>query len=413
MKKILWYLPQITDRTPTDAVERFAYIGCVHQTTPTLEQILVDLCNDPPAYLFFGGDLTGSKEFDTLKYHFYEVVNTAKKLDFGFQMDPLTVCTAFTKKAGNMQRTLRNEYSDLCSYLKDLLIRADMPFEEPDLTSPEAIVEGIRKLCLLSDYGSFSKTLPSGIRQLMADSFSTTSKALLPLIQKLQDLGVAVHMIAGNWDNVPNTAANVGMDTVFDAAAFFRSNGVSFHEQITTIETGTTLHLLVPYWDFWSKTDPVFPREGQQRFRESLPKIREARSIGKQIIMLAHGQPVWETHFPGQECKGYNRDVIFNLDVMIDVAQPDEFIYPHQHDPMKDSDGKPLDVNTHYFLHRLEDAGVEVILEGTKPTPETTTLVTYTPLRHIAHLSVPLKGDRKPLILGGTRLPAMVQPLVE
>lgn len=404
MKKVQWHLPKnpVGVRNPT-SYERIAYIGCIHQITPDLLKNMEQLCADPPDFVFFGGDLTGSKEFDTLKYHFYEVTNPGRgklKLHEAPATTAIQDVLTFPTKEG---RTLADEYRDLAAYLTTL-----EGLENRALFVQDCFY-GIMIICGFPDYGSFARTLSAPVREKLANSFAETSEILLPYIKRLQEFGVEVHMIAGNWDNVPNTAKNVGMDTVFDAAAFFNNNAVEFHETINTVETETTLHVLVPYWDFWSATPPVFPEMGRKRLNEVMPAVQSARKEGKTVIVLAHGQPLWEPHFPGQTCKGYNVDVMNNLSLIIDTVRPDEFIYPHQHDPLKSCDGATLPVNTHYFLCSLGEGKIEIVEDGEPIDTPNITIATYTPLRHVAHLSVPRAGNRRPRTLSGNRLPAMVQ----
>src|SRR3989344_3283316 len=144
---IRWYLPQLTDGSITGNCERIGYIGCIHHTTPDLEQQLDDLCHAPPEYLFFGGDLTGSASFDNLKYHFYEVVNTGKKLglaDDATRADAAAICAAPTKQQGGIQRTLADEYRDFCVFIASLSIEAGVSNGESD-TSNDGIAAGIRR----------------------------------------------------------------------------------------------------------------------------------------------------------------------------------------------------------------------------------------------------------------------------
>src|SRR3989344_958500 len=221
MTKTQWYLPQgligIEDRV---SHERIVYVGCIHQITPDLLRRMDGLCENPPDCLFFGGDLTGSKEFDTLKYYFYEVTNTGRgklKLHEAAAAPRIEdVLNCETK----FRRTLADEYLVLHRYCREL----DSGMVPSQDLSREDVLAGIKRICKFPDYGAFSRTLPELVRQRLADSFAETSETLLPKIQRLQELGTVVHIIAGNWDQVANTAKNVGMDTVFDAAAFFNNN---------------------------------------------------------------------------------------------------------------------------------------------------------------------------------------------
>lgn len=419
---IKWYLPRPQDCKLSGDVEHIDYVGCIHQMTPEFEESLRALVADPPDYLFFGGDFTGSRDFDTLKYHFYEVVKIGRdrlKLHESPGMlvpvvvPPDVILSASRGVVVNGQvRTLRQEYLDFLAYVRGL-----QNLEAVALSDDE-IISGITGICQFKDYGTYFRTLPDAVRQRIINSFADTSKTILPYVRELQDRGVHVHMIAGNWDNQANTAKSVGMETapeqVFDAATFFRQHDVAlFQEHITTVITRTTVQVLVPYWEIYQAQEPTFPPEARHRLAQALLRVDAGRRQGKTIIVLAHGQPLWGPHRPGATCQDYNVKVMENLAFVIDYLRPDELIYPHQHDPMKNLKGEDLPVNTHYFITSLGNGAIRAVRDEEdmmwQLAPASLTVATYIPLRHIAHLQVPILGNRRTSAFGGTRLPAMVQ----
>src|SRR3972149_7342449 len=52
--------------------EKFVYVGCVHGGSERIFERLEALKSDPPDYLIFTGDVTGSPEIERLKKHFYD-----------------------------------------------------------------------------------------------------------------------------------------------------------------------------------------------------------------------------------------------------------------------------------------------------------------------------------------------------
>ena len=119
----------------------------------------------------------------------------------------------------------------------------------------------------------------------------------------------------------------------------------------------------------------------------------------KTVILLAHGEPNWEVHnlrspVPSQQAR---QTVIENLGEIIAVLEPDEVIYPHQHNPLADARGQRLPSRTKYMLLPSAEGNeikcaIDVV--RTKDRHYTSAImVSYLPFQRLGVLNIPLDVD--------------------
>ena len=107
-------------------------------------------------------------------------------------------------------------------------------------------------------------------------------------------------MIEGNWDArtpidfIPGvtTAEPLPLEQrLFRAKEFFEKNGVLFYNTLTTLDTETTLQILMPF-DAITSFDNTKP----ETIEEIKTAVEWARKDNKSVVIVSHGQPNWRIH---------------------------------------------------------------------------------------------------------------------
>lgn len=404
-----WYRPEMSPK------ERFVFVGCVHQASPPLLARLRGLTAHPPDYLIFCGDVTGSNQMEDLKRLFYNYVYNRARRELGIgtpQAPDLTNIQLLDYVGPNPPEpglTLRRGYYRLLLEtwkLEERALHTGSAMQEliPDCEA----ADGIRHLARDFEYfGPWVKTLPEAVRRGVVASLETDAQALLATIQPLQQLGTEVHICAGNWDNAESTRENMAGEgvEVFDTIPFFRQHGVTFHETLGTLTTDRAGIVFAPYWELahWNA-------ESNSRL---LQISRSCSIIDGTIIVVAHAEPNWLVHNlttknPLLPPGGDRAKVIDALNDIIRELEPDEVVYPHQHNPLVGETGQPVGLNAKYVLDYMADP-VRLVTDPACFSDEYQTICTYLPYQRFGTLEIE-KNDKNPVpkLFGGSRDPVFV-----
>ena len=303
--------------------EKFVYVGCVHGGSERIFERLEALKSDPPDYLIFTGDVTGSPEIERLKKHFYD----------------------------EKEKNLESPYHKF------------------------------------TYFGDWAATLPRHRRVELLLSLSDSALKLVRVIKNIKVKGTRVFIVEGNWDNplISGVRSIAGDDIngFFDTKQFLKDSGIEFIENIRTLETKSTLHVLLPYivllhWDKGNKGVIRVIRE----------KIREAEPAGKSVIMVGHAEANWKIHHLLKRnpiAYGQRGMVIRNFGRAIAFFRPQEVIYPHQHSRIINEDGKLVDLSAKYLLEITKEKGVQLVDDMKNNTSLQNDIVaTYIPYGYLA-----------------------------
>ena len=241
------------------------------------------------------------------------------------------------------------------------------------------------------------------------------AQQLWQAIEPLQQAGTKVHIVAGNWDDVENTRRNMaGADIeVFDTIPFFRSKGVVFHERIGLLQTKRATLVFVPYWELARDLDASAKRFYEAADVAKRSSILAHPSLPKSLIMVAHGQPNWAIHHltsqnPWAGADPDRQRVIDQLDKYLAYLTPEEIIYPHEHNPLQQMNGKNLESNTKYVLEVKGDK-VSLVMDKERFGESLLQVVaSYIPLQRLGTLNIPLQGNPRLTFFGGDRNPVFV-----
>ncbi|MBI4021919.1 MAG: hypothetical protein HY372_01035 [Candidatus Andersenbacteria bacterium] len=409
-----WYIPDPPRVIDDPSSERFVYVGCVHETTNNIVERLSALVSNPPDYLIFGGDVTGSHELETFKRLFYNLVyNRARgEIGIGTEHEANITDTELLAYVGRTPpcpgHTLQDGYEDLMRY--QYTLQGSPAEEAQQQLSASEIAHGIRHIARdFTYYGPWVKTLSRPVREAVVRTMQTDAEKLLAAIQPLQQRDIKVIMLGGNWDNAQNTRDNmVGEDIeVFDTIPFFRQHGIEFFDAISCISTDKTVHIFIPYWELargFSHDESTVTR-----LNNAMAQVIYGCREGKTIIVVAHAEPNWQAHnvSSAAEPTGDRQITIKALGACLALLQPDEIIYPHQHNLLRDADNIELPANTKYLI-RPASNGVQLVCDKSQFSHTRNIIATYVPYQRLAALTAPRTGNPRPKLFGGTREPAHV-----
>jgi Icc-related predicted phosphoesterase len=279
-------------------LEKIVYVGCIHGGNNEIFERLASLEKYPPDYLIFAGDLTGTPEIEKLKNRFYD-----DKRD-----NPKSKYKEFTY------------------------------------------------------FGNWAKTLPTHRRKELLKNLKSNAEKILSIIQKIKDKETTVLIIEGNWDNPTlsgiNTLAGNDIKNVFDTRAYFKKHGLNFIDTVSTFSTETTFHIFLPFVSLMH-----FDQIEKNILLSINHKIKEARLQSKSVIMIGHAEANWLIHNLNHQSANMGKErqtVINNFGRAMSLFQPDEVIYPHQHNRIRDEKGRLIDLNAKYLLE-AKNNGVKLI----------------------------------------------------
>lgn len=401
-----WYQPRKSS-------ERIVFVGCVHKTDHNILARLAQVAANPPNYLIFTGDVTGSEELEEFKCLFYNHVynRTRRELGIGTPAEKTLTDANLLAYVGDSppspDRTLKDGYLDLVFYQHRLEGNSSQETlrRAHDLSDAE-IAKGIRHIASNFEYyGPWVKTLPEAVRRGVVATLRQDAEKLVAAIKPIQNTGTEVIMVGGNWDDAQNTADNMigeGIE-VFDTIPFFREHDISFYDQIGCLATQKTVLIFLPYWELAKGEETR-----EIRFAYAITTAESAR-FGKTIIVVAHGAPSWQVHNPTavDEPTGDRKTVHDTLGKLLAMIKPDEVVHGHEHNPLKKADGSPLSLNTHYVL-QVDGNTVHPVDDPKRFGFSSQIIGTYIPFQKLATLDIPLECDPHPHLFGGNRDPAFV-----
>lgn len=405
--------PEKAAETRKKYQEKIIYFGCIHGGSPEFVTQLNTLANsadiDLPETIVFGGDLSGAIEQRTIrqKQLFYDyLMNRASPLlSANSDLPRNELLEASGSRPPPDSPTIRDGAVKLLRFalsemggndlgernedveIKRLILQQMKPNEPipsdeelQQLDTDEQLdgyIRWIRTNNLNS--GTWVGTLPTDIRQAYMDQYKTAAEALAQPLLKLKERGVGIVWVEGNEDNkLSLDAISHGLDRVFDTQEYFEGLGIPCERQISGKDGKATYHIFMPFF-------PLRDIEtvSLKKIVGVLSDVRKARDQGKAVVMVAHAQLDWAKHYPGQKASGYNAKVGETLQTLLEMYQPDELIYPHQHAEMP----AVPDINAKY-------------IEGQ-------TVVTYLPLLKKGELTLPIQDrrGRSITLFGGKRHP--------
>lgn len=410
-----WYHPDMD----TPKTERIVFVGCVHQTSANVLQRLEDLQKEPPDYLVFGGDVTGSTELERFKQLFYNHVYNRARRELGIgtphdqHLSDQELLDYIGPTAPHDGCTLRCGYNDLRQYQKELEglspeVARSISEDEPNQSAATAI----RNIAMNFEYyDPWVKTLPQSVRRGVLSTIEASAWRLADAVSPLQKAGTRVIIVGGNWDNAEVTREHMaGPDIpVFDAIPFFTEQGINFHAVIGTTETAGALLVFAPYWELARWTP-----DSDQRLSLAMHHAAEqAKHFRKTVILIGHAEANWMVHNlmsanPDQLPCGDRGIVLERFNHVIATIKPDEVVYPHQHNPLVDATGQQLSLNTKYILHINDDETVTLVTNVDDFGEPSQVIASYLPFQCFGELSLPTTGNRRPTLFGGQRQPVFV-----
>ena len=410
-----WYDPGMPKMNDTEA-ETFVFIGCVHTITDEFLAKLKEIEKNPPHYLIFCGDISGSPENEALKFLFYERVHNCAKHelriddDKGKYLSHQQILSAVYSKAPRPNFTLRDGVHELMAYQYQLSgMNIEAAGAKAKALSDAECIEIIKAVAAVKYFGNWVKNdLPVSVRAALVKNIEPDAQRLAAALAPIQTAGTQVIIVGGNWDNAKNTQENMtGPDIeVFDTVPFLRGKGITFHTEIAYLETKTALLAFLPFWEIHSYNDA-----SDERLVTVCVEAFQASRQGKTVIAIAHAEPNWAVH--NQLSKDPSKldeersKVIHRLDEMLFELCPDEVVYPHQHLLMRNFKGETVAPNTKYVL-QVTKLGVRLVEDAATFGQGRQIIASYVPLQHFGSLAISLSGNHHPTLFGGDRDPVFV-----
>jgi Icc-related predicted phosphoesterase len=359
----------VSKSTPPPDVchERIVYVGCIHGGNENIFERLKLLIENPPDYLIFTGDITGTPEMEKLKKHFYDEKQKNNNL---FSKGPVPV----TSLQGKQPILTKGVYPDEVG-----APRLVPPMHDTNHISYDLISK-------FNYFGDWAATLLKVEREKLLLGLKESAEKLLLILQRIKKNGVNIILLEGNWDNpeisgVRRIAGN-DIKNVFNTSEFFRKHGFQFIDKLKCMETETTLHIFLPYITLLNFAELL---QGEINAVQKL--VEKVKNQGKTIIMVGHAEANWRMHHLYQKnpvAYGERGRVIGNFGRAMALFCPHEVIYPHQHARIRDERGELVDPDSKYLLHISRD-GVRLV-EDVKATDlaDKNIIATYVPLGFLA-----------------------------
>jgi predicted phosphodiesterase len=418
--------------------ERIIVVSDLHGAKP---EVLARLNAIPrsgeqkPAAVILGGDVVGNPDLEELQKLFYNgVINHARA---ALSANPSIAATELVNYVGASApegatlkegfRALRHKEMELEGLSAGGLTgekaqRRDVLLQKMD--DDESVASEIRRYTTeYVHYGHYASNLhPDAVKKL-ADGLRVNAAKLAEPLKKLQESGVQVVINEGNWDPSPPiafrrgtsdaqrlTAAEQQGSTGFSTQKFFEEQGIRYVTGMEVLETETTAMVLLPFDQLvkYADMDLDTIRENE---KEKLANIQRARREGRQVIVVQHGEVMWEPHNltdPNSQPKGEHARIIAGSGKINKILEPDEIVYGHFHGPFVNASGEEQAMNTKYAV--VFDAGSPVVI-APQDHAAGQSVVSYMPLQRFATILVPReKEDNKRRIhgFGGQRQPAVV-----
>lgn len=400
--------------------ETIAYVSDIHGGDQDLFYRLAEMAKDPPEVAIFEGDIIGTKSFEDLQRFFYNYLNNHSRNEILKQNPDATdedILSYGGTKPPEEGFNLRIGFLKLREYELGLAgnTSEEIASQLGQLTNHD-IAEEIRRYAKYVHYGHYASNLPTEAKQALADGLEENARKVLEPIKVMQAKGTKVAMIEGNWDarapidfvpQIPTAEPLPVEQRLFRAKEFFERNGVLFYNTLTTLDTETTLQILMPFDAITS-----FGSMQPEKIDEIKTAIEWARRDKKSVVIVSHGQPNWRIHnltVENPTPTGEHAQVVGGLTKAVAEFRPDEVVYGHLHDVLTDENATKLDPNTKYALKIAEDGQVELV-ERQDEFSEDQTVASHMQFRRTGELKVPKKDlKRKVAGFGGNRQPLKVK----
>lgn len=302
--------------------ERIVYVGCIHGGNEDIYGRLELLINNPPDYLIFTGDITGTPEMERLKKHFYD------------------------EKEKNPD-SLFHKYNY---------------------------------------FGDWAATLPIEKREELLAGLTRAAEKLLPILQRIKKCCTKIILLEGNWDNPDisgvNKIAGDDIKKVFKTGQYFRKHGFPIINSLKTLETKTTLHIFLPYITLLKFADlPQGEINGVQRI---VAKAKKQGKTIVMVGHAEANWRMHHLYEKEPQVFGQRGKVIGNFGRAMALFCPHEVIYPHQHARIRDENGELVDIDSKYVLH-VSRGGVRLVENSEAVLSDEKSIVaTYVPLGFLA-----------------------------
>jgi Icc-related predicted phosphoesterase len=400
--------------------ETIGYVSDIHGGDQDLYDRLAEMAKDAPDAAIFEGDIIGTKSFEDLQRLYYNWLNNHSRNEILKQNPDATdgeLLAYGGTKPPEEGFNLKKGFLKLREYELGLAGRTlDEITEQLDQLTDHEVAEEIRRYSKYVHYGHYASNLPVEAKQALADGLEDNAKRILEPIRAMQQKGTKVAIIEGNWDarapidfipEVPTAEPLEPEKRLFRAKEFFEKNGVPFFNSLTTLETDTTLQVLMPF-------DAItgFANTPQEKIEEIKTAIEWARRDKKSVVIVSHGQPNWRVHnmtVDNPQPTGEHAQVVAGLTKAVSEFRPDEIVYGHIHDVLTDENAMKLDPNTKYALKVTVDGNVELV-ESSDEFSSDQTVGSHMQFRRTAELKVPRKDTHRKIAgFGGNRQPLKVK----
>lgn len=379
------------------------------------------MLQDPPEYLFFGGDIVGTKAFDELQRLFYNSLNNHSKNEL-LKDNP----NASDEEILGYQGTkppypdfnLRKGLLSVREY--ELKLAGKTPEDIAEILekmSDHEIAEEIRKYATYVHYGHYASNLPEDVKAGFVNGVEENARKYADIIKAFISKGTKVYAVQGNWDAripidfVPGTdAKNLTPlpveDRLFNAKKYFEDCGIPFYDEIGFVDTQTTLQVLLPFDQIVN-----FPKLNDEERKRIRARVELAHSEGKSIIVVAHGEPNYQVHYltdPKAEPKGEHLQLIQGFAQAIPLIRPDEIVHGHIHDLFVDEKKEGVDINSKYAL-KIDEKGNVKLVENSADIDKNNVVVSFIPWRRRAELKVSRREKQRKIAgFGGKRQPVKI-----
>ncbi len=370
------------------AKESFVYVSCLHGGSDAFYNQLRRLHSHPPKYLIFTGDVSGGGEISIqLKRYFYDyILNRANPMiDATPHVTPAELLDSPGTNPPPDAPTIRDGYKAMRAYVARLEEASEDEVRDvlASLTDNEIYADILRMRSLLYS-GVWIGTLPQNIRTKYLTSYRPAAERFLRETTPFREAGTKLILVNGNEDDRRSLAVVAGSDIsisdVFYTPEYLKQHGFRVFEQIGGWETKTTYHVFVPYFELLDY-DQIPP----EKLAALIKQVKRARSQGKSIIAVIHGEPNWAVHSQ-QEPKGDRSKVLEHSRQFLTRFKPDTVVYGHQHQEIParpdPSAQYMLDTDGHLITDRDDVSKAEIA-------------VTYLPLQTVAELDIPRRRRKR------------------
>jgi predicted phosphodiesterase len=399
--------------------EKIGYVSDIHGGDAEYLERLKGFSSQRQDVVIFEGDIVGTDKFSDLQRLYYNYLNNHSRNEV-LKNQKEVGDEALLKYAGT--KPPEKDFTLKKGFLKLRRFELELEGKNPEeieaalgALSDHEIAAEIRRYATYVHYGHYASNLPLRAREELAAGMKGNAERILSVMKEMQAKGTKVFVMEGNWDarapidfeaGTPDALPLPKDRRLFDPKAFFEANGVPFFDTITTIETETTLQILLPF-------DAItgFPNTDPAVIAKVKVEAAKALLVKKSVVLVAHGEPNYRIHHltsNGTTPAGEHTLIVNGMSAAIAAFRPDEVVYGHLHDSLTDEKGNKKDKNTKYALKVLKDGSVEPVPDS-KDFSDEQSVASYMQYRHFASMFISKRdSQRKVRGFGGNREPARV-----